>query len=179
MRYVHILTLATLVAVSTTFGAEPGVAQMAQHGSSTRVSTVSNVSSAASTVTVIPATSVAGTAYNPKKPAAFARAYGVVTDSAGHPVADAQLELANGSPFGTVYLRTDIAGRFVTDSLRVGETYSVAVARLGYRAVQLQPFTARADSVVAFHVVLPHRTVTVVKAAEPVIGPVVRLAHEQ
>jgi hypothetical protein len=172
MRYVHILTLATLVAVSTTFGAELGVAQMAQHVSSTRVAV-------SSTVTEIPATSVAGAADTPDKPAAFARAYGVVTDSAGHPVADAQLELANGSPFGTVYLRTDAAGRFVTDSLRVGETYSVAVARLGYRAIQLKPFTARADSVVAFHVVLPHRTVTVVKAAEPVIGPVVRLAHEQ
>lgn len=174
MRYVHLLTLATLVAVSTTFGAEAGAAQMAQHVPSTRPT----VSASAGTMVVTPVSSGAHAVNSPEKPVAHARAYGIVTDSAGAPIADAQLELSTGSPFGTVYLRTDSSGRFLTDSLRVGEIYSIAVARLGYRAVMLQPFTARADSVHAFRVVLPHRTVTIVKAVEPTMS-VVRVAHDQ
>jgi len=102
----------------------------------------------------------------------FTRLTGIVTDSLGNPIADAQVEIAGRLPYiNTIYCRTAADGSFSTDSLVVGDSYTIAAARLGFRATALAPFTVEAP---AAHVrlVLARRTVIVVKAKEPATAPV-------
>jgi len=88
--------------------------------------------------------------------------FGIVTDSAGKPISDALIEISTKEPYSTIALRTSSEGEFSTDSLVIGDTYTLAAMRFGYYATESKPFTVNASSSTKlFTVVLRHRrTVT-------------------
>jgi hypothetical protein len=106
----------------------------------------------------------------PERPAT-ATIYGTVTDTLGQPISDALVEISEVSGrdlFSATILRTSETGEFSLDTLVAGKSYTVAVMRFGYRAVETKPFVADGSSPKVLTVVLrPRQTVTLQAKTPP------------
>jgi len=126
------------------------------------------------TITALCCTSTLSAAQGPRssEPATqFASVRGVITDTAGRPIADAIVELSNSGQYSLIRLRTSASGEFSTDSLIAGDNYTVAVTRLGYRATESKPFRANADNQQVVNLILkPRETVTLRAEARTVLA---------
>lgn len=86
---------------------------------------------------------------------------GEVRDSAGAPIPNATVVIASKGPFSEITSRTSASGTFYSDSLKIGETYSVTVLLLGYLPYETQEFRVKNAQEISFSIVLAPREVVI------------------
>lgn len=96
----------------------------------------------------------------------FASVRGIVKDSSGKPVANATVVIGGRLPFSDIVARTSATGEFFADSLNIGDSYSVAIMSLGYRAFESKPFVLQEKKPYSMNFVLKPREVVVRRAKE-------------